>query len=166
MTIAPPLEPTAVQPIRTPPIETDRTARISFRQPVDPSGQIDAAWWPRSLDLTQELPELLDLLWTAGREITRVTYNIAAWQPAPRRMTVQNRTVRLGGFATSDPLTVRLSDSWGRERIDLLVVPPASEPVIAERALMLASVADSAFGANEILARATNPGANDSIEPR
>lgn len=164
MTIAAPLQPTAVQPITTAPIETHRMARISFRQPVSSSGAIDAAWWPRSLDLVQELPELLDVVWTAGREITRVTYHIAAWQqPAPRRMTVQHRTVRLGGFATSDPRTVRLSDAWGQERIDVLVVPPASEPAVAERALNLASLAHSALTANEILAQATNPSTDDSI---
>jgi hypothetical protein len=75
----------------------------------------------RCLDLTQELPDLLDVLWTAGHEITPATYNIASRQPVPRRMPIQHRTVRLGGLATSDPASVRLSDSWGRERIDCAV---------------------------------------------
>ena len=61
-------------------------ARISFRQPVSTDGYIDAAWWPRSLDLTVELPPLLDVLWTAARDITRITYSIAGWDPAPRRL--------------------------------------------------------------------------------
>ena len=91
-------------------------ARISFRQPISTSGFIDAAWWPRTLDLTREVPALFEVLWTADREINRITYNTAAWDSAPRRMIIEGRTVRLGGFTTSDPLTVRLSDAWGRER--------------------------------------------------
>src|SRR5438067_559167 len=86
-------------------------ARISFRQPVEGTGYIDAAWWPRTLDLTAELPALMDVLWTAAREVNRVTFNIHAWDRAPRYMQIEGRTVRLGGFNTSDPLTVRLSDA-------------------------------------------------------
>jgi hypothetical protein len=129
-------------------------ARISFRQPVSISGFLDAAWWPRSLELTTELPPLLEVLWTAAREINRITYNIAAWDPAPRRMLVENRTVRLGGFTTSDPLTVRLSDAWVAERIDILVIAPSTEPVVAQRALLLASGDGSPYRADEILIRA------------
>jgi Family of unknown function (DUF5994) len=132
-------------------------ARISFRQPVSGSGFIDAAWWPRSLDLTTELPPLLEVLWTAAREITRITYNIAAWDPAPRRMRIENRTVRMGGFATSDPLTVRLSDAGGAERIDVLVITPTTDPALAQRALLLASEACSPYRAEEILIRAGDP---------
>jgi len=162
MTIAPVLEPTTLAALTTtPPADADRAARISFRQPVSAAGAIDAAWWPRSTDLTQELPELLDVLWTADREIMHVTYHIAAWQPAPRRMTVEGRSVRVGGFATGDPLTVRLTDSSGRERIDVLVVPPETDPVVAERALRLASISDSALTAGEILLRAASPAATD-----
>lgn len=139
------------------PLASSDLARISFRQPLSTSGFIDAAWWPRSLDLTTELPPLLDVLWTAAREITRITYNIAAWAPAPRRMVIEGRTVRLGGFTTSDPQTVRLSDAWGRERIDIVVIAPTTDPAMAQRALMLASATDSPYRAAEILARARIP---------
>ena len=131
-----------------------QSARISFRQPVSRSGFIDAAWWPRSRDLTAELPALLDVLWTASREVMRVSYNLAAWDPAPRRMRIEGRTVRLGGFATSDPLTIGLTDSGGAERLDILVIAPTTEPALAERALQLASTADNPYGAAEILSRA------------
>jgi hypothetical protein len=132
-------------------------ARISFRQPVSESGFIDAGWWPRSHDLTAELPPLLDVLWTAAREITRITYHLAAWDPAPRRMRIDGRTVRLGGFATGDPLTVTLSDASGRERIDVLVIAHTTDPALAQRALRLASEAGSPYRASEILTRAADP---------
>ena len=156
MTTAVLLPPPGTEPHDDPLASTD-LARISFRQPISTSGFIDAAWWPRSLDLTTELPPLLDVLWTAAREITRITYNIAAWAPAPRRMVIEGRTVRLGGFTTSDPQTVRLSDAWGAERIDILVIAPTTDPAMAQRALLLASEADSPYRAAEILTRAGIP---------
>lgn len=140
-------------------------ARISFRQPVSTSGFIDAAWWPRSRDLTAELQPLLEVLWTAAREINRITFNIAAWDPAPRRMSIDGRIVRLGGFATSDPLTVRLSDVRGVERIDVLVIAADTDSSLAERALLLASQPDSPYRAEEILTRAANPDTNNPEGP-
>jgi hypothetical protein len=161
MTTAQLLQPADTEPRHsTPERASDTAARISFRQPVSTDGFIDAAWWPRSIDLTTELPALLDVLWTAAREITRITYNTDAWNPAPRRMRIQDRTVRLGGFTTSDPLTIRLSDAWGHERIDILVIPPTTDPAIAQRALLLASQPDSPYRADEILTRAGYPADN------
>ncbi len=153
MTTAQLLPPTA-QPTEEISPSPQPATRISFRQPVSATGFIDAAWWPRTLDLTAELPPLMDVLWTAGREINRVTYNVAAWDPAPRQMRIENRKIRLGGFATSDLLTVRLSDAWGRERIDILVIAPGTGSAIAERALRIASRAGDPLRAAEILAQA------------
>jgi hypothetical protein len=132
----------------------DRSARIRFRQPVSTAGFIDAAWWPRSLDLTAELPPLLDVLWTAAREITRVTYSVGAWNPAPRRLSIDGRSVRLGGFASGDPLTIRLVDAWRNDRLDILVIAPGTDPAVAQRALEFASGAGNADRAADILARA------------
>jgi hypothetical protein len=151
MTIAPVLD----QPKSAP----EHAARVAFRQPISTSGFIDAAWWPRSLDLVVELPPLLDVLWTAGREITRVSYILRAWDPAPRRFTVGAHTVHLGGFNTGDPLLIKLIDSWGAERIDVLVLAPATAPDVATRAFDLASAADDPYTATEILTRAAEPAA-------
>lgn len=153
MTTAQLLPPTA-QPVEEASPSVQPATRISFRQPVTATGFIDAAWWPRTLDLTAELPPLMDVLWTAGREINRVTYNITVWDPAPRQMRIENRKVRLGGFATSDPLTVRLSDAWGRERIDILVIAPDTDSAVAERVLRIAAGAGDPLRAVEILAQA------------
>jgi Family of unknown function (DUF5994) len=140
-----------------------QATRISFRQPVSGTGFIDAAWWPRTLDLTAELPLLLDVLFSAGRDINRITYNSTAWQPAPRQMQIESRKVRLGGFATGDPLTVRLSDAWGRERIDILVIAPDTDPSVADRAMQIASSADDPYRAEEILERANAAGDAGSV---
>jgi hypothetical protein len=130
----------------------EHPARISFRQPVSTAGFVDAAWWPRTRDLSAELPSLMEVFWTAAREINRITYNFNVWDRAPRRMTIEGRTVRLGGFATSDPLTVRLSDPWGRERVDVLVIAPGTPDATAARIFSLSSRADSRQRADEIVA--------------
>ncbi len=158
-----------LEPATTPPRDEvaalpDNAARISFRQPVSTAGYIDAAWWPRSLDLTAELPPLLNVLWTAAREITRVTYSIAGWDPAPRRLLVEGRTVRLGGFTDSDVLTIRLADAWRTDRIDILVIAPDTDPAVAERALLFASEANNPDRAMEILARARRPVSDSASE--
>jgi hypothetical protein len=128
--------------------------RARFRQPVTAEGFIDAAWWPRTRSLVDELPGFLDGLWSAGRDITRVTYHSGAWGPAPRKMYVSGRLVRLGGFTSGDLFTVRLSDAWGRERIDVLVVPVDATPAVAERMLELAAESGSTYRAGDIVALA------------
>lgn len=124
---------------------------MSFRQPVSRSGSIDAGWWPRSRDLTAELPALLDVLWTASREIMRVAYSIEFWDEAPRKITVEGRVVRLGGFHTQDPLVLSVVDARNVDRIDFLVIPPETGAQIAERALELASETNGASTAARIL---------------
>ena len=126
-------------------------ARIRFRQPVSTSGFIDAAWWPRTRDLTTELPLLMDVVWTAGREINRITYNLPSWDPAPGRLQVEGRVVRLGGFTVGNPSTVALSDAWGRERIDILVIAPDTDPAVAQRIFDIATTSENPRRAEEIL---------------
>ncbi|MBN9618384.1 MAG: hypothetical protein J0H43_01410, partial [Actinobacteria bacterium] len=122
-------------------------ARIRFRQPVSTTGFVDAAWWPYTSDLTLELPALMDVVWTAGREINRITYQMQAWSPAPRRMRIEGRTVRLGGFATSEPHLVRLSDPWRYERIDILLVAPDTDAAVAQRIFDIASTSEDPYRA-------------------
>lgn len=143
--------PLSTEPTPTAEAESPRTA---FRSPPSPDGYIDGAWWPRSRDLGAELPVLLDALWGAGRDVIRVTYNTSAWAPAPQRMQIRHRLVRLGAFTSSDPHTVRCSDAWGLVRVDVLVIDPDTEPALAQRTLALAARSDSMLRVAEILARA------------
>lgn len=126
-------------------------ARVRFRQPVSPAGFVDAGWWPRSRDLSVELPPLLDVLWTAGRDVNRVLYNLEFWEPVPRHLIVAGRSVRLAGFRQQSPLMIGLMDAWGRERIDVLVVDPDTDRKVALRALTLAGRADGSDRAERIM---------------
>lgn len=162
MTTAPAIPTANTQPPDNPSHDRVPRARISFRQPVSTTGFIDAAWWPRTRDLTLELPPLMDVLWTAGREINRITYHLPAWDPAPRRLLIEDRIVRLGGFTVGDPQTVTLSDPWGRDRVDILVIAPDTDPSVAQHIFDLAVRADDPYRAGEILERARGAAAHDS----
>jgi hypothetical protein len=114
-------------------------SRISFRQPVSRTGSVDAGWWPRSDDLTAELPALLDVLWTAARDMRHVIYNLEAWKAAPRRMVIEGKQVRVGGYHHQNPSVLTMSDAGYDDSIDILVVPFDTDPAVAGRMLGLAS---------------------------
>jgi hypothetical protein len=114
--------------------------RLRRRDPGIAGGFVDGGWWPHSLDLSVELPPLLAELSSSGYDIHRVTYNLAAWDPAPRSLTVSGRLVKLGGYRTQDTASITLIDTSGWKRIDLVVVAPQTKPEIAERVLALAGL--------------------------
>jgi hypothetical protein len=114
-------------------------ARVSFREPIGPTGFIDGGWWPRSRDLAAELPPLLDVFWAAHREIVHISYNIDSWDAAPRRLRIAGRRVRLAGFHGQNPLTVFVSDSRHGDTAEMLLVAPETDAGVAQRALDLAS---------------------------
>ncbi|MFJ6567956.1 DUF5994 family protein [Streptomyces sp. NPDC091292] len=102
--------------------------------------RIDGAWWPRSYDLTAELPQLLAGLPRAWGHISSVTVNGTVWAPSPGRMLVVNQVVRLRRTtAVNAPHTICLL-APGRGRWDLLVVPPDTPEAVAEP--LMAAVVD------------------------
>ncbi|MEU0040049.1 DUF5994 family protein [Streptomyces sp. NPDC006333] len=103
---------------------------------------IDGAWWPRSYDLTSELPWLLDGLPRSWGQIGGVLVDGAEWSPFPGRLLVADGVVRLRRTAPRHaPPTVCLV-APGRGRWDLLVVPPTATEEEAGR-LMEGAVGDS-----------------------
>lgn len=115
--------------------------RLRWKPVSQPMGSVDGAWWPRSLDLVAELRVLSGHVATRLRYLARVAYADSAWETAPRLMKVVGNTVRLDGFASQDPALIYLSGPE-RQRLTLLVIPPAA-PVLA---------------ANEAMTRAARPG--------
>jgi hypothetical protein len=97
----------------------------------------DGAWWPRSRELAVEVPELIAELERRGVRIERFTYALDAWRPAPRKVIVNGRVIRTGGFRSMDPQVVCLTWHGGQRRADLLVVPPETDVLTGARALRL-----------------------------
>ena len=87
--------------------------RVSLRDDAGSGDSaFDGAWWPRTRDLAAELPELIAELERRGVRVERFTYALDAWQPAPRKLVVNGRVVRTGGFRSMDPQVVCLA--WAR----------------------------------------------------
>ncbi|MGY1737605.1 DUF5994 family protein [Geodermatophilus sp. SYSU D00684] len=108
--------------------------RLALIDPVAPRTTLDGAWWPRTSDLTAELPPLLEELHRRGIRITRVTFHPDSWPPTTRRLQTGGRTVRLGWFRRIDRHLLNLTGDLGRARLDLLVVPPSTTAGVAQRA--------------------------------
>src|SRR3954469_5429797 len=112
--------------------------RVSIRENAgDGASPFDGAWFPRTRDLAVEVPELIAELDRRGVRVERFTYALDAWSPVPRKVVVQGRTVRTGGFRSMDPGVVCLTWAGGLRRADLLVVPPETDVLTGARALRL-----------------------------
>lgn len=116
-------------------------------------GLVDGGWWPHSLDLAGQLPDLLQAVEVSGYEpVFRVSYAAGAWNPLPpRKAALLGRMVKSGGFRTQDPALIQLIDGSGRNRLDIMVVAPGTDPEVARRALSMAGAAGDRHRAREIL---------------
>lgn len=63
-----------------------------------PGGHVDGGWWPRTADLSAELPGLLTVLSARLGPIERVVYDVSGWVPQPRRLPFHGRSIRLDGY--------------------------------------------------------------------
>jgi Family of unknown function (DUF5994) len=112
--------------------------RVSLRADAgDGNSAFDGAWFPRTRDLAVEVPELIAELERRGVRVERFTYPLEAWRPAPRKVVVQGRVVRTGGFRSMDPGVVCVTWAGGNRRANLLVVPPETDVLTGVRALRL-----------------------------
>ena len=117
-------------------------------------GLVDGGWWPRSLDLAAELPALLEEMFAADFDVTDVSFNLYAWQPAPSQLRVSGHRVWLHGDVTQDEASIQLIDSTGLKPVLLVVIPPGTHPLVAENALVLAGQDGDLHRPDQILARA------------
>jgi hypothetical protein len=138
-----------------------RESRVRLR-PIDTTHRdnpfLDGGWWPRTLNLSDEIPGLLRDVSRLGYETYRVSYRSSQWDTAPARMTVGGRTVKFGGYPSQGADTIALIDGSGRNRMVLLVIPPDTEQAVAERALDLAGTDGDQERAGEIVQRARAAG--------
>ncbi|MFJ5136448.1 DUF5994 family protein [Streptomyces sp. NPDC088707] len=126
------------------------SARLSLTPRTTLAGLLDGAWWPRSRDLTLEIPPLVDALAGHFGRITRVTVNPARWPVVPHKVAVAGHTVHVGWFTEQDPDKMILL-SYAVGRCDLLVVPPDTEPAAAARLMASAAVPGSVLAAGVLM---------------
>ncbi|MFF5018639.1 DUF5994 family protein [Streptomyces sp. NPDC001165] len=128
------------------------SARLSLAPTGSVPGLLDGAWWPRSRDLLREIPTLADALDACWGRITHVTVNPTHWPVIPRKVPVKGHTVHVGWFAAEqDPNKVILL-SYTVGRLDLLVIPPETEPAAAARLMAAATVSRGIRTASGLMA--------------
>ncbi|HEU5475308.1 MAG TPA: DUF5994 family protein [Actinophytocola sp.] len=141
------------------------TLRLRMKPKAPTTGFVDGAWWPRSLDLSAELPALLAVLAVRLGPIQRVSYNLADWEPVERRLDIGGHTVRLGGFHSQRTDTIDVIGADG-VRITLLVVPPPTPPDAAHVMLMAAAHRGNNDQIDELLSRTGAPASFVMPKPR
>ncbi len=103
--------------------------RLALKPIPRPAPYVDGAWWPRSTQLTVELPPLLDAVSDRLGAVEMVGYHLNAWKPAPPQLQIAGATVQLQGFSCDQPATVILIGGDGRRICVLVVAPDANEQV-------------------------------------
>jgi hypothetical protein len=145
----------------TPPARTAdephrQTLRLTLKPKAPTTGYVDGAWWPRSQDLCAELPALLaELALRVGR-VQRVSYHLTDWDVAPRRLTIDGRSIRLGGFHSQHAHTADVIGLNG-PRVTLLVVPPETRQATANQVLMRASRRGNTNNIGDLLTPTATP---------
>src|SRR6476646_9846214 len=137
--MAPNQDRTSVGRHPTPP---EHTPRLRLKPKAPHTGYVDGAWWPRSDDLTTELPDLLAVLSVLVVPIKNVLYKLTDWAKAPTKLATGRRAVKLDGYRLQPPNTVEVL-GLNRSRNVLLVVPPHTDPDRAHATLMAAAAPDN-----------------------
>jgi Family of unknown function (DUF5994) len=135
----------------------ENTPRLRLKPKAPTTGHVDGAWWPRSDDLTTELPDLLAVLSVRLGAIDRVMYNLAEWATVPRRLVTGGRAVRLDGYRLQPANTLQVL-GVGRDKILLLVVPPHTDPDVAHEAMMTAAAPSNDSTVGDLLAIGAHDG--------
>ena len=120
---------------------TDNIPRASTRRPaignlrmrLKPAhrscGFVQGAWWPRSTELRRELPSLVTALSLRIGSIDSVLYHEDEWSPAPLSIKNQGDHVIVSARQEWPNVISLFGPRFGR--LDLLVVPPYTEPTHA-----------------------------------
>ena len=133
------------------PAKPEQTPRLRLKPKAPQSGFVDGAWWPHSDDLNAELPDLLAVLSVRLGPIDRVLFNVNEWLKPTPTLVSGGRAVRLYGHQRQPVSTVEVV-GLDQGRINLLVVPPTSEPNGAHDALMAAAAPGDESRVDDLLA--------------
>jgi hypothetical protein len=97
--------------VRSPTLAGNMATAAPLRLQLDPNRPaepyLDGAWWPRSTELPDELPALLEELSAHLGSIALVGYHRDAWNAAPGHLDVAGRSVHLQGLCR--PILLRWS---------------------------------------------------------
>jgi hypothetical protein len=111
-----------------------KVTRLALCERDQTRGGVDGAWWPKSLDLSSELPDLVAVFGSWLGEVHRVVYDPSAWLSAPARVLRRNEMVSLAPYRLVCSETVYLLGTHSRDAV-LFVLSPSSSGEEASRVL-------------------------------
>jgi hypothetical protein len=111
--------------------------RLRPRPDSDASGYIDATWWPRSSNLTAELPDLIAALRPRAGQIWRIVYDPRTWSTTDRHLIVAGRAMRLDRYPFELFGLMYLCATNGTV-IVLRAIPEGTDPAVATSILAAA----------------------------
>lgn len=110
------------------------SGRLTICDRAQIPGAVDGAWWPRSADLGDELPDLVAVLSRLIGPIRRVVYDPSSWESAPSRVIHRNHAVAVDAYRLVANDTIYLVGSHSRDAllyvIGAHVPPPAARSVL------------------------------------
>jgi hypothetical protein len=122
---------------------------------------LDGGWWPQSRDLAVELADLVDHFPAQFGRIGRALFSPPDWDPAPRRIPVTGRYVKVGSFPHDDNHLIYLKTS-DRTVLRVLVVPSGFSQAQGDEALLAAATPGNAHSATDLLHEVTD---NPDVDP-
>ncbi|MEZ0353879.1 DUF5994 family protein [Mycobacterium sp. pR1184] len=98
------------------------------------SEHLDGAWWPRSQNLVEELPDLVASVSDRLGQVVMVGYRRNGWDETPPLAEIAGHTIELLGFISDEPASVILIGEDGRH-LTLHVIRPDTDEEVARDAL-------------------------------
>ena len=95
---------------------------------------IDGAWWPRSTNLIDELPDLVASTADRVGRVVMVGYHRDGWHETPPRAEIAGATVELLGFSSDEPASVIVFGNDGHH-LSLQVISPDAGEEVARKTL-------------------------------
>lgn len=112
--------------------------------------RLDGGWWPQSRDLAVELPDLVANFPPELGRIMRAVYSPPDWDSHERRVPLARGNLKVGSFPHDNTHLIEVQ-LRNRDRLRLLVVPPAMSEAQGTEALLAASTAGNSHTPAELL---------------
>ncbi len=128
----------------------EHTPRLRLKPKAPSTGYVDGAWWPRSDDLPNELPDLLAVLSIRLGAITAVGYNPREWANAPGILEAGGHSVQLEGSHLHPTSTLEVLGTDGKKLL-LVVIPNYFDADIAHEKMMEAAAPDNTSTVDDLL---------------
>jgi hypothetical protein len=103
-----------------------RTPRLLLRARGDASDGVDGAWWPRTVNLTTELHDLITALTERLGATERLTFDWNALSISQRNLDRADGVQVTGPLPEQPPDIMYVFGTDGR-RLQLLIIPPATD---------------------------------------